>query len=109
MMMIITPDDTFGSDSRNYLPELGSEVSIPAHWQDVIRLVQQEQVPKVIVLNLSILEPHGPNILQSPRGHGYAGKIIIKSETLNRPVLADVHHHHMDRVMRKSPQHLSRS
>lgn len=57
----------------------------------------------MIVLNLSISEPNGPNLLKSLRDHRYGGEIIIMSELSNRPVIADVHHHHVDQVMRLSP------
>ncbi|MEO8327605.1 MAG: response regulator [Nitrospirota bacterium] len=102
MIMIITPDETFRRGCTEYLQERGYELSIPEHRQDVIRLVQ-EQAPEVIVLNLSISEPNGPNLLKSIRDHGYAGKIIVMSEPSNRPVIGDVHHHHVDQVMMLSP------
>lgn len=66
MIMIITPDDPFRREATDYLQERGYEVTIPEHRQEVIRLIQ-ELVPDVIVLNLSISEPNGPNLLKNLR------------------------------------------
>jgi DNA-binding NarL/FixJ family response regulator len=102
MIMIVTPDGKFRREISRYFKERKYELVIPNHRQDVIDLVKKHQ-PHVIILDLCIADPNGPTLLKNMRLQGCSGKIIVISSVSNRPVIGEVHKHHIDQVVSRSP------
>ena len=72
--MVITFRDDFRQQVIPYLQELGFEVCVPPHRQDVLPMVAEQQ-PLMVLLDLYVTNPNGLEVLGDLRAHGYKGKV----------------------------------
>ena len=76
MIMVITFRNDFRNQVSPYLQEQGFEVCIPPHRQDILSMVAEKH-PKVVLLDLYVMNPDGVEVLRELREHGYKGKVIV--------------------------------
>ena len=98
MIMLLTHNNELREQISEALQHNGDTVKIPEHRGDMLAALKDAQ-PDLIILDLYLSHPSGPEDLKILREHGYQGKIIVLSAPFMTSVLKEAYPSGIDRVV----------
>jgi CheY-like chemotaxis protein len=99
MIMLLTQNSELREQLSEALEQSGHEVAIPAHRENVLTMVDDAQ-PNLIILDLHLSHPSGPDDLKMIRARGYVGSTIVLSSPSMMSVLAEANASGVDRTVK---------
>lgn len=89
MIMVVVNDLDCREQINHFLKARGYDVKVPPHRQDVLAMAKDLQ-PLVVILDLYVDDPDGPQVLKQLRAQGYQGKVIAIAGESMRSVIPEV-------------------
>lgn len=99
MIMLLTQDSELREQLSEALQQNGLKVAIPAHRENMLTMLEDSQ-PSLIILDLHLSHPSGPDDLKMIRERGYVGRTIVLSSPSMMSVLTEAHASGVDRVVK---------
>ncbi len=99
MIMVLTQNSELREQLREALQQSGHEVAIPAHRENILAMLEDAQ-PSLIILDLHLSHPSGPDDLNMIRDRGYVGSVIVLSSQSMMSVLTEANASGVDRVLK---------
>src|SRR5688572_7618388 len=99
MIMLLTQDSDLREQLREALQRSGHTVAIPAHREDILTTLQDAQ-PSLVILDLHLSHPSGPEDLKMIRARGYVGRTIVLSSPPMMSLLAEANTSGVDRTVK---------
>jgi CheY-like chemotaxis protein len=99
MIMLLTQDSGLREQLRDVLQQTGHQVAIPAHREHILPMLE-DSPPSLIILDLHLSHPSGPDDLKMIRARGYVGRTIVLSSPPMMSVLAEANASGVDRTVK---------
>ncbi|MCC2643259.1 MAG: hypothetical protein K0S45_3672 [Nitrospira sp.] len=99
MIMLLTQNSELREQLSEALEQRGHEVAIPAHRENILTMVEDAQ-PSLIILDLHLSQPSGPDELKLIRDRGYVERTIVLSSPSMVSVLTEANASGVDCVVK---------
>lgn len=99
MIMLLTQDSELREQLTEALQQSGHKVAIPAHRENILTMLEDSR-PSLIILDLHVSHPSGPEDLKMIRDRGYVERTIVLSSPPMISALTESHANGVDRVLK---------